>query len=260
MTVFTTKYPKNERKGYKVIKTRKPTPTRPYIIKVASELFFEKGFSRTTSTELCERADISKGNLTFYFPTKEHILAILVKMMIDFQWQKMEELANEGHDSVSAYCLELTTMAAISEDLPEMRDFLKAAYTHTMTLDLIRESDIEKVGRVFAEYTDGWDNEKFAEVEGIISGIEYATLISTDHSASLSRRISGALDTILKMFDLPGELRREKIDRALSEDYFAIGREIYESFKDYVTKTNENALEEVLKYTKFKTVYRTLRE
>ncbi len=81
-------------------RNRKPTPTKSLIIKVSSELFFENGFSKTTSTEVCRRADISAGNLTFYFPTKEHILAVLVKMTIDFQWKEMEIITNEGASSL----------------------------------------------------------------------------------------------------------------------------------------------------------------
>ena len=121
-----------------MVRNRKPTPTKTLIIKSASELFFEHGFSKTTSTALCQKADISSGNLTFYFPTKEHILAVLVQMMIDYQWKEMEKAADEGKSSLLAYCLELTTLVAIGEEIPQMQDFLMAAYSHPMTLDFIR--------------------------------------------------------------------------------------------------------------------------
>ena len=236
-------------------RNRKPTPTKTVIIKVASELFFEKGFSKTTSTEVCRKADISAGNLTFYFPTKEHILAVLVKMMIDFQWQEMEIATDEGASSLLAYCLELTTMVAVSEEVPQMQDFFAAAYSHPMTLDLIRANDMEKIRRVFAEYTTDWDEERLVETEALISGIEYATLMRTEHSASAPHRIEGALNTIMMLFGIPEELRRVKIAKVLAMDYRAIGNRIYEEFKRYVTETNEHALDEVLKYTKIR-IYR----
>lgn len=234
-------------------RNRKPTPTKTLIIKIASELFFENGFSKTTSTEICKKADISPGNLTFYFPSKEHILCVLVKMMIDFQWKEMESAADEGKSSLLAYCLELTTLASLSEDIPQMYDFLAAAYSHPMTLDLIRANDAEKIRRVFAEYTAGWDEEKFTEIEAIISGIEYATLMHTEHSASLPHRIEGALNSIMLLFGVPDEVRRTKVAKALSMDYRAIAGQIYDEFKEYVTETNEHALDEVLKHTKTRT-------
>ena len=234
-------------------RTRKPSPMKAAIIKAASELFFEKGFSKTTSAELCKKIDIGTGNLTFYFPTKEHILSVLVQMMIDFQWKEMEAQTDEGKSSLLAYCLELTTLAAIGEEIPQMHEFLTAAYSHPTTLDLIRSNDVEKIKRVFAEYTEGWDDEKFIETETLISGIEYATLMHTEHTATLEHRIEGALNTIMMMFCVPEELRKAKIKKVLAMDYRAIGRKVYEEFKEYVTESNENALDEVLKHTKIRT-------
>lgn len=234
-------------------RTRKPSPMKAAIVKAASELFFEKGFSKTTSAELCKKIDIGTGNLTFYFPTKEHILSVLVQMMIDFQWKEMEAQTDEGKSSLLAYCLELTTLVALSEEIPQMQDFLFAAYSHPTTLDLIRTNDTEKIKQVFTEYTVGWDDEKFIETEMLISGIEYATLMHTEHTASIERRIEGALNTIMMLFDVPEELRRTKIKKVLAMDYRAIGRKVYEEFKEYVTETNEHALDEVLKHTKIRT-------
>lgn len=232
---------------------RSPSPMKAAIIKAASELFFENGFSKTTPNELCKKAEIGTGNLTYYFPTKEHMLAVLVQMMIDFQWKAMEELTDEGKSSLVAYCLELTTMVSISEEIPQMRDFFGAAYSHPMTLDLIRANDVEKIKRVFVDYMQGWDEEKIIETEDIISGIEYATLVSTEHSVSAPRRIEGALNTILLIFDIPEELRKKKLQKVFSMNYRAIANKLYSEFKQYVTETNEQALEEVLKNTKIRT-------
>ncbi len=239
-------------RGIDMAGKRGPTLTKQIIIKSASELFFENGFSKTTATELCKKANISTGNLTFYFPTKEHILADLVKMMCDFQWKEMENAADEGRSSLLAYCLELTTMVAVGEEIPQMYDFFVAAYAHQIPLDIIRANDLEKIKQVFAEYTEGWDNEKFTQTEAIISGIEYATLSNTEHSASVEHRIEGALNTIMILFGVPEEIRKMKVAKVLAMDYRAIGRKVYAEFKKYVTETNEHNLEEITKSTKAK--------
>ena len=233
-------------------RTKKPSLMKAEIVKAASEMFFEKGFSKTTSSVLCRKLDIGTGNLTFYFPTKEHILAVLVQMMIDYQWQEMENAADEGKSSLLAYCLELSTLVAISEEILEMNDFLVAAYTHPMTLDLIRANDLEKIKTVFGEYTEGWSEEKYTEMEAIISGIEYATIMKTEHSASVERRLEGALDSIMLLLGVPEEIRERKLKKVLAMDYLSIGRKVYVDFKRYVTETNENALDEILKNTKIR--------
>ena len=234
-------------------RTRKQSPMKAAIIKAASELFFEKGFSKTTSSELCRKLEIGTGNLTFYFPTKEHVLAVLVQMMIDYQWKEMENAADEGKSSLLAYCLELSTLVSIGEEFPEMQDFLAAAYSHPITLDLIRSNDVEKIKQVFGEYTDGWDDERYTEMEAIISGIEYATIMKTEHSASVERRLEGALDSIMLLMGVPEETRQKKLRKVLAMDYLFIGSKVYADFKQYVTETNENALDEILKNTKIRT-------
>ena len=55
--------------------------TRLEIIQVASECFLENGYSNTSIKTICKELDMSPGNVTFYFPTKEHLLAELVELM-----------------------------------------------------------------------------------------------------------------------------------------------------------------------------------
>jgi hypothetical protein len=164
----------------------------------------------------------------------------------------MENAADEGKSSLLAYCLELSTLVAIADEFPEMNDFFAAAYSHPMTLELIRANDVEKVKQVFSEYTQGWDDERYTENEAITSGIEYATIMKTEHSASVEHRIEGALNTIMILFGVPEETRKIKVAKVLAMDYRAIGRKVYEDFKRYVTETNEHNLEETSKSTKVK--------
>ena len=224
-------------------RTRKPTATKAMIIKSASELFFEKGFSRTTATELCKKANVSTGNLTFYFPTKEYILANLVKMICDFQWKAMEAVTDEGNSSLLAYCLELTIMAAVCEDIPEMQDFITASYAHPLSLEVIRANDVEKIKRVFETYTADWSEERFIATEALISGIEYGALAPTANSAPMEHRVEVALNTVMMIFGVPEDVRRMKISKVLAMDYHAIGRKVYADFRQYVTETNDLTLE-----------------
>lgn len=225
---------------------KKESPTRLAIIQVAIDLFFEKGFSNTTAAAVCRKADIGTGNLTFYFPTKEHILDVLVTMMCDYQWQMIEEAIDEGKSPLLSYCLELATMAAISEEDEQIRDFYVSAYSHPMTLENIRANDVKKIKQIFGTFCQDWTDEQFVEAEAIVSGIEYATLMTTAHSAPLSVRVGGALDAIMMLFGVPDELRRTKVREVLAMDYVAMARRVLADFKQYVSKTNEKAIEDLL--------------
>ena len=154
--------------------------TRLQIIQLAAKLFIENGYSKTTIKEMSRILDLSPGNITFYFPTKEHLLLELVNELTSFQQLLMEQAAEEGKSSLLAYCLELTSMAAVCEENEVTRDFFISSYSSEMTLDLIRINDTEKTKEVFGEYCPDWDDEMWAATENIVSGIEYATLMTRE--------------------------------------------------------------------------------
>ena len=79
----------------------------------------------------------------------------------------------------------------------------------------------------------------------LVSGIEYATLMTTKTSSPLDARISGALDTIMTIYNVPEELRKKKISKVLTMDYRSLGRRIFKEFKQYINDENEQAFEEL---------------
>ncbi len=217
--------------------------TKLEIVQVATKMFLEKGYSNTSAKAICEELGISTGNLTFHFATKEHLLAVLVEMVCDFQWGVMEQATDEGKTSLLAQCLELTAMAVVCEENEIGRDFYISAYTHPMTLDIIRKNDAKKARLVFGEYCPDWKELNYKEAEVIVSGIEYATLMTTESSGPLDVRIAGALGGIMMMYNVPEEIRRRKIDKVLAMDYRSIARKMLKDFVEYVEGFTEEDLE-----------------
>lgn len=225
----------------------KRTLTRLEIVQEASRQFLEKGYTRTTISAISKALEMSPGNLTFHFPTKEHLLAELVDMLCSFQWKLMEEEANEGLSSIMAICLELTSMASASEDDEVIKDFLISAYTSPMCLAIIRRNDKARAKEVFAAYRPEWSDEQFTEAEILCSGIEYATLMTAGEPVSLERRITGALHNILDLYGIPKEVREVKIKKVFSMDHKSLGKRALREFKEYVEQANEQALLDLLK-------------
>ena len=225
----------------------KRTLTRLEIVQEATKQFLEKGFTATTVSAISKALEMSPGNLTFHYPTKDHLLSELVDMLCDFQWKLMEEDANDGISSVMAICLELASMAGASEEEPVIKDFFISAYTSPMCLGIIRRNDAERAKKVFGEYCADWTDEQFAEAEILCSGIEYATLMTTDDTIPLETRISGALDNILRIFNVPVEVRKTKIQRVLAMDHRSLGKRALREFREYVEQANEEAFLNLLK-------------
>ena len=206
--------------------------TRKEIIQVATQKFLELGYSNTSAKAISEEVGISTGNLTFHYPTKEHLLAKLTEMLCDFQWKMMDVVADEGETSLFAVCIELAAMASICEEDAIAKDFYLSSYMHTMSLDLIRKSDCKRAQMVFAEYCSDWTTEQYQVAEIMVSGVEYATLMCTDET-SLEDRIQGALNAIMLIYNVPEERRKHKIEKVMAMDYRDLGRRILQDFKEY---------------------------
>lgn len=221
--------------------------TKHEIIQTASRLFLENGYSATSPKTICDELGISTGNLTYYFPTKEHLLAELVKMLCSFQYEVMVKEADDGISEVLAVCLELATMVAASESDPVIKDFFISCYSNPLCLDIIRKNDTERAKKVFAEYRPDWSDEQFAEAEILVSGIEFATFMTTDNVVDVETRVTGALDNILGIYGVPPEVRDIKIKKVFSTNYTELGKKVLAGFKEFVNKTNEQIFIDMLK-------------
>ncbi len=219
--------------------------TKLEIIQTATSLFLTKGYSETTIKNICDEIGISKGNLTFYFHTKEDLLAVLVEMLGAFQWKFLDYIIKEGSSPLLAYCIELLTVASACEKSETAREFFTATYTHPQSYAVMKKNAAEKFRFVFHERENEWNEDEFMMTVGLVNGIEYATIMAHEDSLSLETRVITAVDGIMKLFDIPKERRQMKKEMIFESGYEKFGKEIFEGFIKYINETNENAIEEL---------------
>ncbi len=211
--------------------------TKEKILHVSMNLFLEKGYSKTTVKMVCDELKISKGNFTFYFPTKEDVLAELVGQLCEFQLKLIDYESNRGLDSVMSICIERMTVAAACEANEAAKDFFVASFQSPVCLEKLRNNHVERTKRIFAEYCKGWTHEQFVQAEILVQGIDYATIISDTACVPLKSRLSGALNQILSIYNVPEEICKEKIQQVLAMDCRALGKRVLTEFKAYIDKT-----------------------
>ncbi len=213
--------------------------TKFEIIRVAARKFLEDGYTATSVKAICNELNISTGNLTFYYPTKDHMLATLVHLLCDFQRKLMGEESQEGNGSLMAICLELATMVSVCEQNEIAKDFFLSAYRSPMALEIIQGNDTRRSKEIFRPFCEGWNDEDFAKAEVLVSGIEYATM-TTSSLVSMEHRIVAAVEGILRIYRVPEELIQKKIQKLLSMDFQNLGKRVLDSFKAFVEETHAN--------------------
>ena len=220
--------------------------TRTEIIQVACELFFERGYSATSPKMIASALDISPGNLTYHFPTKEHLLLVVVQMLCEFQWKLLGIEAEQGIDSVGSVCLEMMTVAAACQEDEIARDFFTAAFQSKMCRDYLRNDHINRAKRIFADHCNDWTDEDFVQAELLIMGIQYTTITADDSILPLKTRIRGALEYILNIYGIDNRTRQKEIDKVLQMDCRQLGRNVLTEFIKYINETNEQAFSKML--------------
>jgi len=208
--------------------------TKNKILRVSTTMFLEVGYSKTSPQMIAKELEISTGNLTYYYPTKEHLLAVLTDLLCKYQWKLIKDEADDGMSSLLALCFELMTMAAACEESEVAKDFFVSTYQSPKCLEIIHNNDTARAKEVFAQYCPDWTDEQFREAEILVAGIEHATLNAIDKTVPLETRISGALNAIMTIYNVPEEIRKIKIEKVLAMDYRSIGKRIFNEFKEYV--------------------------
>ena len=219
--------------------------TKYEILQCATKLFLEKGYTDTYVSVIAKMLHISTGNLTFWFPTKEHILAELIKELCAFQAQTEEQKVEGEYASIRAYLFELVMHASNCAESSNVKDFMISAYTRPMALEIIRANDTERVKKAFGEFCPEWTETQFIQAENVASGIEYAMLMTENtEKLSFEQRVTSSLDAIMKLYEVPAEIREQIIADVMAEDYRNKARYVFEEFCNYVEEKNREKLEE----------------
>ena len=212
--------------------------TKNAIIRVAIEMFLERGFTNTSARAIAAELGISTGNITFYFPSKEHLLMVLVEMLCDSQWSMLEQQADEEETALMAFCMETMTVAAACEQNEIARDLFLSVFQSELCRNLLRENHVARAERIFSEYCGDWTHQQFRIAEILVMGIQHAVIIPTDVEIPLAERIAAALNQILSIYGVPENNRAEKIRRILALDYNDIRQRVREGSLRYVDQLN----------------------
>ena len=205
--------------------------TRTQILETSLQLFLEKGYSGTYVSVIAKKLNRSTGLLTFWFPTKEHILAELVQKLFEFQWNVEEE----KQDLLAAYLYELALITSVCDENPNIQDLITAAYTHPLSLAIIRDYDTKRAKEIFSKYCPDWKDTDYILAENIASGIECSMLMTVNtENISFEQRVESSLNTIMTLYNVPDDVRKRLLAEVMVTDYRSKGSRVFEEFCNFI--------------------------
>ncbi len=77
-----------------------------------------------------------------------------------------------------AYCIEPAAKASVCEESEVARDFCASIYASALTLGSLGDNGTEKIREVLADLRRERGDVELEATENIVSGIEYATVMS----------------------------------------------------------------------------------
>lgn len=222
--------------------------TKAMIAQVACDVFFKNGYSHTCHRELGEALEMSKGNITYYYPTKDHLLAVVTERLCEFRTVRFDKRVADGITPVEAVCTELAYALAIGEENNIAGDMYLSMYKSTLCRDMLCQYGVDRAKRVFAEYCPDLTDEQYAVAESQVVGISFScSATDQDGDLTLESRIRTLLRGVHLIYNIPVEKIQTITEKLLSTDYLSQSREEYEAFKKYVADSNKQRLYDLLK-------------
>ena len=112
--------------------------TEIQIVRGATQLFLEKGFSKTTHRMIAKETGIGLGTITYHFKTKEDLLQLLIEELMDFHSNIIEEYEEKTGNMLFSYAMEIAAQIALCEKDSKAWDLYYSAYSHSITFDVIK--------------------------------------------------------------------------------------------------------------------------
>ena len=133
---------------------RRPRDTRDQILDVATDLFIELGYDKTSLREIAERVGVTKAALYYHFESKEEIFRTLLQPILDLQHEVMTLL--QESPSLEQWAESLTTL--VDWVLPRRRMFELFEHNQNavreMAEKLVRETDFDEFHEAMHQRTN----------------------------------------------------------------------------------------------------------
>ena len=174
------------------------------ILSACVRLFIEKGYTRTTVSEILKEADASISTFQNIFRTKDGVLLDLIKVMFGSQFSAARSTAGTQLPPVYVYAVETCIQITLTELNENLRDIYLEAYSQEKAMEYIRQQTSTELFRIFGKYLPDYKESDFYELEIGSAGIMHGYMSRhCDKYFTLEKKLERFLTMSLSAYSVP---------------------------------------------------------
>ncbi|MBQ7117506.1 MAG: TetR/AcrR family transcriptional regulator [Clostridia bacterium] len=212
------------------------------ILTASTALFIQKGFERTTFTDIAKLSGVLKSKILYEFSSKEEILGLLVTGFLDGVTSASDAVSKKLTDDralifIANEVLQLY-MAEMNED---MRNLYLAGYSMPKTSEEVLKRRTNIMYEAFSETFPTFEIKDFYETEIASMGIMRAYMtVPCDMYFTIEGKAKRLVTMLLRIYKAEDEKITEALEFIGKIDFEAVAKKAVESvFNELEIKTNK---------------------
>ena len=210
------------------------------ILTASTALFMQKGFERTTFTDIAKLSGVLKSKILYEFSSKEEILGLLVTRFLDGVTAASDAVSKKLTDDqilifIANEILQLY-MAEMNED---MRNLYLAGYSMPKTSEEVLKRRTNMMYEAFSEVFPTFEIKDFYETEIASMGIMRAYMtIPCDMYFTIESKAKRLVTMLMRIYNAEDEKITEALEFIKKIDFEAVAKKAVQSvFKELDIKT-----------------------
>ncbi|PGL72867.1 TetR/AcrR family transcriptional regulator [Bacillus sp. AFS055030] len=135
---------------------------KQHVVKIAHELFIEKGFQATSIQDILDYSGISKGTFYNYFSSKSDLVVALFNMIYKkLEHERNELLIGQSPSNIEIFIKQITLLMEANRDNKLISLFEEVIYINDLDIkQFIREGNFKTLNWVYTRLIDIFGSEK----------------------------------------------------------------------------------------------------
>ena len=210
--------------------------TRSLILRAASKLFIERGYTETRIKDIATEATVQYSEVFRLFEDKDSILSELVSLVINYQFELTAKyLSGITEDKLYRYAYETILQLYVAETVEHIREMYAVSYSLPHTSKVIYRTITSKLEDAFKSSLPELDTKDFYEYEIATAGIMRGFItVPCDMYFSMDRKIRRFLESTFRIYKVSDEKIEDIIKFVSQFNFQDVANELLDTLFDYL--------------------------